>query len=44
MIEEIGFVSAQIGAPVDTFAEAGGEKNARLFEVFGFPFLAQKPE
>jgi hypothetical protein len=32
-----------LGAPADVFAGAGGEKNARRFEVFGYPFLARKP-
>ena len=43
MLEDIGFVDVQIGPPIDTFGDAGGEKNARAFEVFGFPFLARKP-
>jgi hypothetical protein len=43
MLEEIGFVGVTIGPPVDTFEGAGGEKNARRFEVYGYPFLAQKP-
>ena len=32
-----------IGPPVDTFGDAGGEDKARLFEVFGYAFLARKP-
>ena len=44
MLEGIGFTGVQIGAPVDTFAGASGEKNARRFEVFGYPVLARKPE
>ncbi len=32
-----------IGDPVDTFAGAGGEDNARRFQVQGYPFLARKP-
>jgi arsenite methyltransferase len=32
-----------IGPPVDTFGGAGGEANARAFEVNGYPFLARKP-
>jgi hypothetical protein len=32
----------QIGAPVDTFSGAGGESKARLFEVYGYAFLARK--
>jgi hypothetical protein len=43
MPEEIGFVDVQIGAPIDTFGGATGEKNARRFEVFGYPFLARRP-
>jgi len=29
---------------VDTFGGARGEGNARTFEVFGYAFLARKPE
>ena len=43
MLEEIGFVDVTIGAQVDTFEGASGEKNARRFEVYGYPFLARKP-
>ena len=43
MIQQAGFEDVQIGPPVDTFGEAGGEKNARQFEVFGYAFLARKP-
>jgi len=43
MLEEIGFVDVKVGPPADTFGGAGGEKNARRFEVFGYPFLARKP-
>ncbi len=43
MLEEIGFVDVQIGAPIDTFCGASGEKNARRFEVYGYPFLARRP-
>jgi hypothetical protein len=32
-----------IGDPVDTFAGAAGEANARTFEVFGVAFLARRP-
>lgn len=44
MLEEIGFVDVKVGPLVDTFGGAGGEKNARRFEVFGYPFFARKPE
>jgi hypothetical protein len=33
----------QISEPVDTFLGAGGEANARSFEVLGYSFLARKP-
>ncbi len=43
MIEDSGFVDVQIGRGVDTFGGAGGEPNARKFEVLGYPFMARKP-
>jgi hypothetical protein len=43
MLEEAGFVDIRIGSAVDTFGGAGGEAKARLFEVYGYAFLAQKP-
>jgi hypothetical protein len=43
MLEEIGFIDVTIGPPIDTFGGAGGEKNARRFEVFGYSFMARKP-
>ncbi len=44
MMTDSGFTGIEIGAPVDTFGGAGGEPNARKFKVFGYPFLARKPE
>ncbi len=41
---EMGFVDIQVSQPYDTFREARGEKKARLFEVYGYTFLARKPE
>ena len=41
---EMGFVDIQVSQPYDTFGEARGEKKARLFEVYGYTFLASKPE
>jgi hypothetical protein len=41
-MEEIGFVDVRIGSPCDTFGGASGEKNARKFEVYGYPFMALK--
>lgn len=43
MIEAAGFVNVQIGPPMDTFGGAGGEKNARAFDVSGYAFVARKP-
>jgi hypothetical protein len=43
MLEEVGFVDVRIGARCDTFGGASGEKQARRFEVYGYPFLARKP-
>jgi len=43
MLEEAGFVDVTIGPPVDTFGGAGGETNARAFDVSGYAFLARKP-
>ena len=43
MLEQTGFVDVRIGQPVDTFGGAGGESNARAYEVFGYAFLARKP-
>jgi arsenite methyltransferase len=42
-IEAAGFVGVEVGAAVDTFGGAAGERNARNFEVYGYPFLARKP-
>ena len=43
MLEQAGFVAVQIGPRVDTFGGADGEGKARLFEVYGYAFLARKP-
>jgi hypothetical protein len=43
MLTEIGFVEIEIGPPVDTFADARGEANARTFEVYGYAFVTRKP-
>jgi len=44
MLEQSGFVDVRIGEPVDTFGGAGGETNARAYRVFGYPFVARKPQ
>jgi hypothetical protein len=43
MLTDTGFVDIHIGPPVDTFAGATGETNARTFQVYGHAFLAHKP-
>ena len=43
MREDIGFVGGQVSPPTDAFEDAGGEKNARAFEVSGYPIIARKP-
>ena len=42
MLEQVGFVDVRIGSASDTFGEASGEKSARTFGVFGYPFWARK--
>ena len=44
MLEDIGFIDILIGDPVDTFGGAEGEPQARAFEVYGYAFLARKPD
>ena len=43
MLRERGFVRVRIGSAVDTFGGAAGEANARRFDVYGYAFLARKP-
>ena len=43
MLTEVGFVDIEIGEPVDTFGGAGGESNARAYDVRGYPFRARRP-
>jgi hypothetical protein len=44
MIEEAGFDEVRFGGMVDTFGGASGEEKARAYEVFGYSFLARKPD
>ncbi|WP_100444725.1 methyltransferase domain-containing protein [Glycomyces xiaoerkulensis] len=44
VIEGAGFVDVEIGPAVDVFAGAGGEENARRFNVLAHVFYARKPE
>lgn len=43
MLEDSDFVDVKIGPAVDTFGGASGEEKARSFEVYGYAFLARKP-
>jgi hypothetical protein len=43
MLTDLGFTDVAVGEPVDTFGGAGGEKNARAFDVYGYSFLARRP-
>jgi hypothetical protein len=43
MLEDSGFVDVSIGPAVDTFGGAGGEDKARVYEVYGYAFLARNP-
>jgi hypothetical protein len=43
MLTDVGFVDTQVGGKTDTFGGAGGEANARNFEVYGYSFFARKP-
>jgi len=44
MLEEIGFRDVAAGPRYDTFGAAGGEEKARRFEVYGYTFMARKPQ
>ena len=44
MLEDTGFVDVRIGEAVDTFGGATGEEKARAYEVYGYAFLAVKPD
>ncbi len=43
MLRDTGFVDIRVGPPYDTFGQARGEDKARLFEVYGYTFVARKP-
>ena len=43
MLLEVGFVEVEVGDPVDTFGGAGGEANARRFDVNGHAFRCLRP-
>jgi hypothetical protein len=41
---DVGTEDVRISEPVDTFGGASGEQKARAFDVYGYAFLARKPE
>jgi hypothetical protein len=43
MLQDSGFTDVVIGEAADTFGGAGGEAQARAFEVYGYAFLARRP-
>ena len=43
MLAERGFENIEVSAAYDTFGDAGGEENARAFDVYGYTFMARKP-
>ena len=43
MIRGAGLVDVELANPVDTFAGAEGEQNARKFGTYGYSIRARKP-
>ncbi len=43
MMRRAGFVDIEVGPPVDVVGGAGGEANARAYEVYGYAFVAYRP-
>jgi ubiquinone/menaquinone biosynthesis C-methylase UbiE len=44
MLENSGFTDVVTGPAVDTFGGSHGEGNARAFAVYGYAFMASKPD
>jgi hypothetical protein len=44
MLEDVGFLDVQTGPAADTFGGAAGQDKARAYEVYGYAFLAHKPD
>ena len=44
MLEDSSFTNVTIGPPVDNFGGTAGEEQARAFDVYGYAFLAFKPQ
>ena len=42
MIEAAGFGDVEVSDPIDVFAGASGETNARKFQTYGYTFRAVK--
>jgi hypothetical protein len=42
MLEDSGFADVRIGDGVDTFGGAQGEEKARIYEVYGYAFMARR--
>jgi hypothetical protein len=43
MLEDSDFTDVVIGDGVDTFGGADGEEKARIYEVYGYAFMARRP-
>lgn len=43
VLEDVGFIDVQVGPAADTFGGAGGEGEARAYEVDGDALLAREP-
>jgi len=44
MLEDVGFLDVQTGPAADSFGGAAGQDKARAYEVYGYAFLAHKPD
>ncbi len=42
-MEAAGLAEVEFGPMIDTYEGALGERNARRFGTFGYPFRARKP-
>lgn len=42
MLKDSGFQRTVVGPPVDTFGGANGEAKARVFDVYGYAFMAER--
>jgi hypothetical protein len=44
MLQDSGFTNVVTGESADTFGGANGEGKARAFEVYGYAFMATRPD